>query len=49
MKRAHRSLHAAIWLILPLVLAAIIAAALMVRPAEPVQETLPEALLEEAL
>ena len=49
MKRVHRSLHAAIWLILPLVLAAIIAVSLMVRPAEPVQESLPEVLLEEAL
>ena len=49
MKRAHRSFHRLIWLIMPLALAAIIVVALMVRPAEPVLDTLPEALLEEAL
>lgn len=49
MKRAHRSLHRLIWLIMPLLLAAIIAVSLIVRPAEPVQDSLPEVLLEEAL
>jgi len=49
MKRAHRSLHRLIWLIMPLLLAGIIVLALIVRPADPVQDTLPEALLEEAL
>ncbi|MEL6830057.1 MAG: hypothetical protein AAFO63_07965 [Pseudomonadota bacterium] len=49
MKRAHRSFHRLVWVILPLVLAGIIVIALLVRPADPVLETLPESLLEEAL
>ena len=48
MKRAHRSAHRLIWLLLAPVLAAIIVIALEVRPDAPVNDALPEALSEEA-
>ena len=47
MKRAHRSAHRLIWLLLAPVLTAIIIVALQVRPTAPVNDALPEALSEE--
>jgi len=48
MKRSHRRSHLVIWLLLTPVLLAIIKFAVSDRPADPVNETLPAALLEEA-
>ncbi|MEO0722484.1 MAG: hypothetical protein AAFY43_10090 [Pseudomonadota bacterium] len=48
MKRAHRSAHRFIWLLLPPAIAVILWLALTERPDEPVNATLPYALSEEA-
>ena len=47
MKRIHRRSHFIIWLILAPVLIGIIALATSQRPGEPVNDTLPPALLQE--
>jgi hypothetical protein len=48
MKRAHRSAHRLIWLVLAPLLAAILVFSLMVRPGLPVNEALPFDLVGEA-
>ena len=48
MKRAHRSSHHLIWLALVPILAALFWFALTERQQEPVNDTLPPALTEEA-
>lgn len=48
MKRAHRTLHQIIWLVLGPVMAAILWLAVTLRPAEPVNDELPTSLTEEA-
>ncbi|MFN3214618.1 MAG: hypothetical protein ACE37M_16045 [Henriciella sp.] len=48
MKRAHRRAHIAIWAILGPVMLWIVVLAILGRPGEPTNETLPEALIEEA-
>ncbi|MEL6858835.1 MAG: hypothetical protein AAFO74_10645 [Pseudomonadota bacterium] len=48
MKRAHRRLHFGIWAILGPILFWILFLAILNRPGEPVNEQLPEALIEEA-
>ncbi len=48
MKRSHRRSHLIIWLILTPLLLAVIKFAVSERPADPVNEALPAALLEEA-
>lgn len=45
MKRAHRSAHRLLWLLLAPVIAAILIIAIQVRPAEPVNDAVPEALI----
>ena len=47
MKRAHRKSHFFVWVILGPVIFAIILLAVLHRPAEPVNEALPDALSEE--
>lgn len=48
MKRAHRKTHLLMWIILGPVMIALVLLAVMHRPAEPTNETLPTVLLEEA-
>ena len=48
MKRAHRKSHLLLWLILGPVMFATIVLAVLNRPAAPVNDALPEALIEEA-
>lgn len=48
MKRAHRSAHRLLWLVLAPVLAAVLVAAVMLRPPEPVNDALPASLSAEA-
>ena len=48
MKRAHRKAHLFIWLILGPVMIATLLFAVLHRPAEPVNQELPEILLLEA-
>lgn len=48
MKRAHRSAHRLIWLVLAPLLAVILWLAVTERPAEPVNDALPTALQGEA-
>jgi hypothetical protein len=48
MKRAHRQAHLFIWLILGPVMVATLLFAVLHRPAEPVNQELPEILLLEA-
>lgn len=47
MKRAHRKTHLFVWLLLAPSLFAIVWLAVMYRPADPVNELLPELLIEE--
>lgn len=47
MKRSHRKTHLILWLILGPVMIATLMLAVMHRPAEPVNDTLPDFLLEE--
>lgn len=48
MKRAHKRNHLIIWAVLAPVLALILWLALSLRPAEPVNDELPQALATEA-
>ena len=48
MKRAHRRLHVLIWLVLAPLIAIVLWVALQHRPAEPINDTLPEAFAGEA-
>ncbi|MEO0607783.1 MAG: hypothetical protein AAFY82_06095 [Pseudomonadota bacterium] len=48
MKRAHRTSHLVMWLVLAPVLLGLLWLALLVRPDAPVNDPLPEALIEEA-
>lgn len=48
MKRAHRKSHFLIWAVLAPVIFCITLLAVMHRPAEPVNDALPNALTEEA-
>lgn len=48
MKRAHRRLHLAIWIILAPIMFLILILAIMHRPDAPVNEVLPNVLIEEA-
>lgn len=47
MKRAHQKTHLFIWIILAPIIAAVLILSVMHRPAEPVNETLPGALIAE--
>ena len=49
MKRAHRKSHLFLWLVLGPAMIAALFLAVQQRPAEPVNDDLPVALLEEAL
>ncbi|MEL6724887.1 MAG: hypothetical protein AAFZ74_11315 [Pseudomonadota bacterium] len=48
MKRAHKRSHLFIWIVLGPIVAGLLALAVAVRPDAPVNETLPDALTEEA-
>ncbi len=48
MKRSHRKTHLLMWLVLGLVMIAVLLLAVLHRPAEPVNEALPDLLIEEA-
>ena len=48
MKRAHRRMHFAIWMVLAPIMFVILVLAVMHRPDVPVNETLPDILIEEA-
>ena len=48
MKRAHRKIHLAAWVILGPVMLAILALAVLNRPGAPVNDALPDALIEDA-
>ena len=48
MKRAHRRTHFAVWAILGPVLLWLLVLAIQDRPTDPVNDTLPDALIEEA-
>lgn len=48
MKRQHRQRHLILWLLLSPAIAAILLLAVQVRPDAPLNETLPEVLIEEA-
>ena len=48
MKRAHKRSHLILWIVLGPSIAAVLLLAVLNRPAEPVNETLPAALIEEA-
>ena len=48
MKRAHRKKHLVIWIFLAPIMVVTLLAAVMYRPADPVNETLPDLLIEEA-
>ena len=48
MKRAHRRSHLIIWIVLGPIIAGLFAVAIAVRPDAPKNETLPDALIEEA-
>lgn len=48
MKRAHRKSHFLLWLILAPIMFATIALAVLHRPAAPMNDALPDALIEEA-
>lgn len=48
MKRAHRKAHLATWVILGPVMLAILAFAVLNRPSAPVNDALPDALIEDA-
>lgn len=48
MKRAHRRMHFAIWAILTPVMIGVLALAILNRPDAPVNDTLPNVLIEEA-
>ncbi len=48
MKRAHRKIHLLLWLVLGPLMALTLVLALHHRPAEPVNDTLPEALSKAA-
>jgi len=47
MKRAHRKTHLLLWVILGPVIFAIIALAVLQRPTAPVNEALPDVLIQE--
>ena len=49
MKRGHRSAHRLIWLVLAPILAATIWLAVTQRPAEPINDTLPDLLVQQEL
>ena len=48
MKRAHRRSHLILWLILTPAMVAVIYLAVTLRPPAPVNDTLPDALTQEA-
>lgn len=48
MKRAHRRTHLALWAILGPVMFWILLLAVLDRPSEPINEALPDTLIEEA-
>ena len=48
MKRAHKRSHLLIWILLGPAIAGMFALAIVLRPDAPVNEALPEALVEEA-
>jgi len=48
MKRAHRKTHLLLWLVLGPAIFAIIALAVMQRPATPLNDALPDSLTQEA-
>ncbi|MEM6535371.1 MAG: hypothetical protein AAF613_07000 [Pseudomonadota bacterium] len=48
MKRAHRKMHLVLWLLLAPAVFAIVMLAVMYRPADPVNDLLPDLLIEEA-
>lgn len=48
MKRAHRKTHLLIWILLAPIMVAALLLAVMHRPADPVNEALPDLLIEEA-
>jgi len=47
MKRAHRKTHLLLWIILGPVIFAIIALAVLQRPAAPMNDALPDTLIQE--
>lgn len=48
MKRAHRKIHLAAWVILGPVMLAVLALAVLNRPSAPVNDALPDTLIEDA-
>ncbi|MEM9054381.1 MAG: hypothetical protein AAGB16_03565 [Pseudomonadota bacterium] len=48
MKRAHRKIHFTLWLILGPVMLIVLVLAVMFRPDAPVNDTVPDILIEEA-
>jgi len=48
MKRAHRKSHFIIWVVLTPIILSMIALAVLNRPDAPVNDSLPDALIEEA-
>ncbi len=48
MKRAHRKTHLLLWIILGPVIVCTLLLSVLHRPAEPINEALPDTLLEEA-
>lgn len=48
MKRTHRKTHVFIWLVLGPAIIAVLLLAVLHRPADPVNESLPDVLREEA-
>ncbi|MCR9269498.1 MAG: hypothetical protein ACX94B_11735 [Henriciella sp.] len=48
MKRAHKRAHLLIWIVLAPVIAGLFALSIVMRPGAPVNETLPDVLIEEA-
>ena len=48
MKRAHRKIHLAAWVILGPVMLTVLALAILNRPNAPVNDVLPDALVEDA-
>lgn len=48
MKRAHRKMHLAVWIIIGPAVMAILVLAVLNRPNAPVNDALPDALIEDA-